>query len=297
MEETGNRPSAPGILARAAAFAADPIGWRRQLCLDLRDATGSVVALCAEVAHQWDPASAEVRLFVDTGWPDPAQERSFIRYQTEGANAADPFRAALCEARGDITVGAISRMVGDAYFESGVYHDYIAPAGIGDMLTSATRVGPDDLWNIVTCMRMREHGSFADEDIALIEEMAGALRLRIGFDLADASDPVGSLTHRRRAALEALLNGLSERDASEALGVTVHTFHSHVRDIFAHFGVRTRAELQALFYGRGRLHPEALHGFDARHNRIRRRGAPMARPWSDQPNGRRRTDPDEPQDR
>ena len=279
MDTQHIRVAAMGLLTRAVGFAPDPIGWRRQLCLDLREATGAVVALSVEVAHQWDPEAAEVRAFVDTGWPEPAQERMFARYQTEGANAADPFRGALFTARGDVTVGAISRMIGDAYFDSNVYREYVAPTGIGDMMTCLTRIGSEDLWNVVTCMRRRADGPFGDDDLSLLAEVGAELRLRIGTEFADASHPLAGLTHRRREALDALLRGLSEREAAAAMGVSAHTFHSHVRDLFTHFGVKSRAELQALFYGRGRLNPEALSGFAARHNRIRRSGAPMARPW------------------
>lgn len=278
-----DRLAADRMLRKALGYAPDPYGWRHTLLTDLKDATGAIVALSAEVTHQWDPRQAEVRLFLDTGWPEPRQERMFARYQTEGANAVDPFRAALFASRSDVTVGTISRLVGPAYFDSDVYRDYVAATGIGDMLCCVTQVGTGDLWNIVTCLRRRTDGPFSDADIALFREVGRALRCIIGLDLSDASDPVGALTQRRRAALAAMLNGLSERAAAQALGVSPHTFHSHVRDLYDHFGVNSRAELQALFYGRGRLHESALPGSGPRHNRIRRTGAPMARPWQRTP--------------
>jgi hypothetical protein len=50
-----------------------------------------------------------------------------------------------------------------------------------------------------------------------------------------------------RAALCALLAGLSEKEAAGRLALSVHTLHDRVRALYALFGVTSRAELLALF--------------------------------------------------
>jgi len=54
--------------------------------------------------------------------------------------------------------------------------------------------------------------------------------------------PVG---RRLRHTLSALLRGLSEKEAAKEMGLSAHTVHSYVKQLYAAYGVRSRAELMA----------------------------------------------------
>jgi DNA-binding CsgD family transcriptional regulator len=55
------------------------------------------------------------------------------------------------------------------------------------------------------------------------------------------------LTRRRRETLELLLSGLSEKEVGIRLGITQNTVHSHVFQVYRHYGVSSRGELLARF--------------------------------------------------
>ena len=284
MTDAGSLATARALLLRASAYAIDPLGWRLELAYGLREATRSLVVLAAEIDRPWSPDEAHVRLFLDTGWDDPARQAHFIRYQTDGSNAQDPFRAALFEIRDDVTLGSIETLVGAAYRECDAWLNYMKPGRIGDIATCIVAIGTEseDRAHLLTCIRDGDQPPFSEDDLTLLGALGDELRVPGRIAFADSRHPVAALTPRRRTALEAVLSGLSEAEAAGHLGISTHTFHSHVRDLYEHFAVRSRAELQAMFYGQGRLYPNAFRGFDHRHTRIRRSGAPMARPWRDE---------------
>jgi pSer/pThr/pTyr-binding forkhead associated (FHA) protein len=56
-----------------------------------------------------------------------------------------------------------------------------------------------------------------------------------------------SLSPARNRVLFHLLRGLAEKEIGAKLNISVHTVHNHVRQIYQHFGVNSRAELLAAF--------------------------------------------------
>jgi DNA-binding CsgD family transcriptional regulator len=69
------------------------------------------------------------------------------------------------------------------------------------------------------------------------EEQAGAENLLEGRDLSQ----------RQADVLHLLLRGMSEKEVARELGVSTHTVHTHVRKLYAQFGVNSRGELLAKF--------------------------------------------------
>jgi len=62
--------------------------------------------------------------------------------------------------------------------------------------------------------------------------------------------PDGSpMRPRQREVLHFLLNGLAEKQIAQVLGVQQCTIHIYVKQIYAKFGVESRAELLADTYG------------------------------------------------
>lgn len=58
------------------------------------------------------------------------------------------------------------------------------------------------------------------------------------------------LSEAQRRVLRSLLTGKSEKVVAEELFISPHTVHSHVKQIYRHFGVSSRAELMASFINR-----------------------------------------------
>lgn len=63
--------------------------------------------------------------------------------------------------------------------------------------------------------------------------------------LSELRAVVSGLNPRQREALQLLLHGKSEKEAGQAMGLSVHTVHIYAKAIYAAFSVSTRAELLA----------------------------------------------------
>src|SRR5438105_4018008 len=59
-----------------------------------------------------------------------------------------------------------------------------------------------------------------------------------------------SLSRRQRNTLSHLLDGDSEKEVAKVMGLSRHTVHVYVKQLYRHYGVRSRAELQSWFYKR-----------------------------------------------
>lgn len=61
----------------------------------------------------------------------------------------------------------------------------------------------------------------------------------------DAESQFRALSPAQCRVFHELLNGISEKDIAQKLGLSPHTVHNHVREIYARFHVHSRAELLA----------------------------------------------------
>ena len=52
-----------------------------------------------------------------------------------------------------------------------------------------------------------------------------------------------TLSPRQEQVLSALKAGLSERQAADILGLSPHTVHSHVKEVYVRMGVKSRAQI------------------------------------------------------
>ena len=259
----------------------DPNAWRLTLAYGIRDMFGGVFAHAGEFRFIHDDERAEVLHMVDTGWPRAEQHDAFVRYQVEGAHRFDPLRAAITGKAKKFLVTSVDCLVdADAFFSSEFYEQYMAPADIGDQLISIAPIADSrgERSSLHTCIRGRSEPLFDDEERRLMRLLTFEISGLIGTRLADTSDPIVKLTDRLRQALALLLQGLSEADAAGKMGVAVGTFHKYVTEIYSTLGVRSRAELHVKFASRG-VPVTGSGPADSRLPRIRREGAPMAKPW------------------
>ena len=62
------------------------------------------------------------------------------------------------------------------------------------------------------------------------------------------SDPIHQLSRKERVMLEALSKGLTNRELSKELGITVNTVKFHLSNLYEKLGVKNRAQAIAFFY-------------------------------------------------
>jgi DNA-binding CsgD family transcriptional regulator/pimeloyl-ACP methyl ester carboxylesterase len=85
-------------------------------------------------------------------------------------------------------------------------------------------------------------GAFADADQA-VEAIQSFLRALSSPDLRDGGDPfAASLTPRETEVLGLIARGLTSKEISQQLSLSVRTVGRHITNIYGKLGVRTRAE-------------------------------------------------------
>ena len=62
------------------------------------------------------------------------------------------------------------------------------------------------------------------------------------------SDPIQSLSRKERVMLEALSKGLTNRELSRELGITINTVKFHLSNLYEKLSVRNRAQAIAFYY-------------------------------------------------
>lgn len=62
------------------------------------------------------------------------------------------------------------------------------------------------------------------------------------------SDPIQHLSRKERAMLEALSKGLTNRELSKELGITINTVKFHLSNMYEKLNVKNRAQAIAFFY-------------------------------------------------
>ncbi|MBX3399403.1 MAG: FHA domain-containing protein [Gemmataceae bacterium] len=102
---------------------------------------------------------------------------------------------------------------------------------------------------------MLRHGSVIEigDSVCVFEWLAAAA---FGDDIPTPSVPSiassesPALTPAERRVLTCLLGGLAEKAIASKLAISQHTVHSHVKRIYAAYGINSRSELLAKFIAR-----------------------------------------------
>lgn len=86
----------------------------------------------------------------------------------------------------------------------------------------------------------------------LLETCADVAAGKMAFPFIDVrkmqQDPIQSLSRKERTILEALANGLSNRELSKELQISTNTVKFHLSNIYEKLAVKNRAQAIAFFY-------------------------------------------------
>ncbi len=140
-----------------------------------------------------------------------------------------------------------------AFHDSAFYDRYLRCLGVGDAL-AANNAQPTGHVVSLWLMRQRSERSFSAREQSTLAFINAVLARLVGSRLATRSQ-VGrpELAPRVRQTLEALLEGDSEKQIAARFGLQRTTIHGYVRQLYKHYGVRSRGELMARFVKRSIL--------------------------------------------
>jgi DNA-binding CsgD family transcriptional regulator len=116
-------------------------------------------------------------------------------------------------------------------------------ARIGDAIYSKRRTCSSNTVDALCINRAWGDAPFEVEErnlVQLFQEEAAWL-----FSRPSGSHRGRALSARQRDVLKFLLAGAAEKEIAGELGISRHTVHGHVKDIYSYFGARSRPQLMA----------------------------------------------------
>lgn len=244
-----------GRVVATAALRSEPRLRAREAAEGLIRLTGADTAMLVLLERSASGVVSIVDGLEAGEWPDGARE-SYLAYMKDD-HGGDPFYAAVISRAGaldGLKGGPMAfhraQLVEDAAWYGSVhYRKYRGAVGFdGCVYALMHGDGPGRLWGIGLHRRI-ERGQFGDRDAAVARVGAGAMRPLIA-DLARsgvrAMSLLQPLTPRHRSILVHLADGRAPKDVATALGLTVGSVRTYVKQIYQRLGVRTRGELAAL---------------------------------------------------
>jgi DNA-binding CsgD family transcriptional regulator len=187
-------------------------------------------------------------------YPEPELRHSFY-----AAARADPlllpkakrFHGAMLREQTTATIHRREMLSDREWYHGFIYNQWVLPNGLDPIMRSMSRlphVGGSDSF---TVFRERTGRGFTERERQLLDLLNYELAMRVGAPLAmDWHRSRQGLTPRQTQVLNRLLEGESEKEAAQVLGLSQHRVHDCVKAIYDHFQVRSRGELLAYFIRR-----------------------------------------------
>lgn len=174
---------------------------------------------------------------------DAASVRVFSIHETKGSDV-NPYHAKMMSMSSTRIPGdVISTVLSKAAWERSVYvNEHTRPVGLDHFVGSIRLLGPFRCEGI-TVMRECDDRPFKQEDR---DVLAVYMHEAPRFFVATPAP----LPPRLRRVLEALSTGASEKQIAAQLGLSPHTVHQYVKDLFRRYRVHSRMELVEALHAR-----------------------------------------------
>ena len=240
------------LVGECRELGRDSNAWRTHMFSGLRRLTGACVALGGEL-EGWPDLSPRITQTIDIGWPDAAARQRWQDYFKTYGIANDTFYQRLARLPGPLVTRCRYQLVEDAeWYPTELFQDYMRPMTLDDRLVSFyTLPGGTGGINGINLYRLLDDRPFSPRDRRLVHLFHHELGPLIGDRLVRAGErPRPPLPPRLRQVLDRLLLGDGEKQIAYRLCISRHTVHHHVRRLYRHFDVQSRAELLARFVER-----------------------------------------------
>ena len=222
----------------------DPASWHRRMFEGLCRLIGAPGASGGEGRWLRPGRPLEPLSFFDSGLPPLNRER-LAAYIRDKAHAIDPIWQALQRTPGRLITRTRRQLVPDAvWVRSVAFNEYARPAHVGHRLTSVCEVSDAGNISAITVRRLLGERDFSPREQRLLSFFHGELGPLIGRSLVSVTEPSPEkLSPRLRQTLACLLEGNSEKQVANRLGLSYDTTHQYVSALYRHFGVHSRPQL------------------------------------------------------
>jgi DNA-binding NarL/FixJ family response regulator len=178
---------------------------------------------------------------------DARTRELYIAYRRELGPAGNPIWTALQNVAGRLVTRSRRQLVSDTeWYRSVVFTEYRRPGKIDHQLTSVYQTFDDSAHSAITVVRALGERDFSPRERRLLNFFHAELGPLIGRALVSATEPSPvKLSPRLQQTLACLLEGDSEKQIADRLGLSHATTHQYVTALYRHFGVGSRAQLMA----------------------------------------------------
>ena len=227
----------------------DHRAWPVILIEGLARLVDAQVVTVAEIGIGDSGGAPRLELMADRGWHSPGVRADFFqRYgvDQEFRDLATFQRFAALQ--GELVTRSREQLVADdEWYGSREFNEYNRSFVLDDMLVSHSKLGGPTRLLGFHVLRELDRERFGAGERRLIRIFHGELTRHVDISLAREPDhPLPDLPPRLSETLGCLLEGDSEKQAALRLGLSRHTVHQYVQDLYRRLGVGTRAELMAL---------------------------------------------------
>jgi len=242
------------LLGECCELGADPVAWRRHMVEGLRRLLHAQVAIYQEL----QPAKPHGEsgwlvplLTVDVGWTTDGDRRALEQFWARGEHELCPwfsrrnFRRVFHPPR---RLAAFSRegLVANAEWRrSEFFNDYVCRAYLDDMLLATYDSGSGATHGVVLHRASRDE-PFGSRERQLLGLFFAEQAQLLGTRLACRNEmSVLEFPRRLREVLICLMEGDGEKQIAARLGVSPHTVHDYVKELYRRFGAAGRGKLLA----------------------------------------------------
>jgi len=240
------------LIGECRELGVDSALWRAHMLAELLRLTGGKVAMEGPTGMHDKFTRAQPLPVLDVGWDGPREQGIFQQYMRDRMHLRDPAITRYGAQLATLPAGVKSltrsrRQLADdrAWYTSAAFCEYLRPAGVDDGLMSVVLVA-DGQAHAIALFRSPSERKFSARDQRLLHIFHTELAPSLETDLAPPGrDPVSQLSPRLRDVLASLLEGDSEKQVAQRLGLTRDTTHQYVKAVYRRFHVNSRAELMA----------------------------------------------------
>jgi DNA-binding CsgD family transcriptional regulator len=223
----------PGLLTRVERML-------RRLCAII----GAQVAIFSDLKHYLPDCRWEIKPILDFGWAGAAERTTFMSF-FEGEQLDDPLTGPCARLRSSATASRQQLVADREWYRSPNVNELRRRGRLDDCIYSHLRL--DEPGRAIGIAFHRPWGDlpFGERERAIVDIFHRTQPL---YNRHSSLDRRGAnLSSRQDQVLAALQAGDSEKEVAARLEMSIHTVHTHVKNLYERFGVSSRGELLSLW--------------------------------------------------
>lgn len=238
------------VLGDCRELGHDRAAWMSRAVEGLRESVDAMTAIGVILTHPMVEAIQPGRTFWDLGWPTERDRSAWIGLLKAGRFSQYPTVQRILQNPGRLRVRSRANLVSDRVWRrSAEFNEDRAPLDQDDTLIGIDWPTAGPAARVFSLNRALNDPPFNDRERRLVRLFLREAHLLSGTVLNhDEAGPIAALSPRLRAVADALAEGDAEKQVALRLGVSRHTVHDYVKDLYRRCGVTSRGELLAYYH-------------------------------------------------